>query len=299
MADQSEPSSETEAARSLLSAVAVRERSHGLLEHGLAGRLNHFAVDLDRLDGAADEVVKTISANYPDLDIPFHARWRHFSAGGLDRWASVVPMVFQVRSDNPLVGLEGRAALLNRLGQVVAQNDDVFGREDSPRPGGLFDLLAGEDEAAIVPAPAILEAVLLHLGAIWPGRIALGGIDLGDTWRHPLAEAPDASKGLVPFHKLSQWLSSSLIEPLKWTGLAVSEVGGLTGLPEYRNGGLFLNTGVVTLKDPAEAEVARRSCVRSSACLRTRCPSPRCWKAAPGPRAAASRAKSAPTVRRR
>jgi hypothetical protein len=83
-------------------------------------------------------------------------------------------MVFQVRSDNPLVGLEGRAALLNRLGQVVAQNDDVFGREDSPRPGGLFDLLAGEDEAAIVPAPAILEAVLLHLGAIWPGWIALG-----------------------------------------------------------------------------------------------------------------------------
>src|SRR5215207_9924012 len=92
MTDQSEPSSGTEAGRSLLSAVAVRERSHGLLQHGLAGRLNHFAVALERLDGAADEVVKTIRANYPDLNIPFHARWRHFSAGGLDRWASVAPI---------------------------------------------------------------------------------------------------------------------------------------------------------------------------------------------------------------
>jgi hypothetical protein len=132
----------------------------------------------------------------------------------------------------------------------------VFGRADSPRPGGLFDVLAGEDGAAIVPAPAILEAILLHLGAIWPGRIALGGIDLGDTWRHPLTQAPDATNGLVPFHKLSQWLSYSLIEPLEWAGLAVSDVGGLTGLPEYRNGGLFLDAGVIALKDPADAEAA-------------------------------------------
>jgi hypothetical protein len=334
--------SDREAARRLLSAAAVRERCHALFEHALAGRLDHFTVAPDRLDRAADEVVATIRASYPELDIPFHARWRHFSAGGLDRWASVVPMApwtevaemaraafdlaivsvlldagagpdwryeegrtgevfarseglavasfemfisgaFSMRPDdpfrvdaealialspeelasglqagpgNPLVGVEGRAALLNRLGRTIADDPDIFAREDSARPGGLFDALADEAQDGVVAAPRILEAVLFHLGPIWPGRIALAGLDLGDTWRHPLARSADATDGLVPFHKLSQWLSYSLIEPLEWAGLAVGEVGGLTGLPEYRNGGLFLDAGVLALKHPAEAGAA-------------------------------------------
>jgi Protein of unknown function (DUF1688) len=158
---------------------------------------------------------------------------------------------FQVRIDNPLVGLEGRAALLNRLGQVVAGHRDVFGHADDPRPGGLFDVLAEGEDA--IPAPRILEILLRNLGPIWPGRIRLGGLDLGDTWRHSLAKAGDATDGLVPFHKLSQWLAYSLIEPLQWAGLTVTDIDGLTGLPEYRNGGLFLDAGVLRLKNPAEA----------------------------------------------
>jgi Protein of unknown function (DUF1688) len=327
-------------ARRLLSAAAVRERSHQLVGHGLAGRLDHFEIDLDRLDACADEVVATIHANYPDLDIPFHARWRHFSAGGIDRWGAVSDSVpwpdaaamaraacdlaivsvlldagagpawryeegrtgetyarseglavasfdmfiggvfssrpddpfradadalvrldadelargFQVRIDNPLVGLEGRAALLNRLGAVVADNPEVFGNE--PRPGRLFDILAAGAEGGRIPAPRILEALLFHLGPIWPGRIRLGDLDLGDTWRHPLASANDMTDGLVPFHKLSQWLAYSLIEPLQWAGFAVTDIDGLTGLPEYRNGGLFIDTGVLRLKNAADADAA-------------------------------------------
>jgi hypothetical protein len=61
-----------------------------MLEHGLAGRLQHFTVDLARLDACADEVVATIRQAYPDLDIPFHARWRHFAAGGIGRWGAVM-----------------------------------------------------------------------------------------------------------------------------------------------------------------------------------------------------------------
>ena len=53
---------------------------------------------------------------------------------------------FQVSPDNPLVGLEGRAALLNRLGRVVATNPDIFGQHDDPRPGGLFDVIAATAE---------------------------------------------------------------------------------------------------------------------------------------------------------
>ncbi|EIM25812.1 URC4/urg3 family protein [Microvirga lotononidis] len=339
MTDQPDLSPEAQAARSLLSAAAVRERSHQLLRVGLEGRLRHFTVDPARLEACADEVVKTIREAYPSLDIPFHARWRHFSAGGHDRWDAVMHGApwetaadmaraafdlaivsvlldagagaqwryeegrtgeiytrseglavasfdmfvsgafsskpedpfrvdadvlmtltpedlaegFQVSDDNPLVGLEGRAALLNRLGRVVATNPDIFGQIDDPRPGGLVDVIAGTAEDDSIRATAILEALLTHLGPIWPGRITLGGVDLGDTWRHPLIEAPDATKGLIPFHKLSQWLSYSLIEPLEWAGFTVVDIDGLTGLPEYRNGGLFLDTGVITLKDPADA----------------------------------------------
>jgi hypothetical protein len=160
---------------------------------------------------------------------------------------------FQVGPNNPLVGVEGRTALLNRLGQLIAGAEDVFGRHDDPRPGGLFDVIAATAEETTIRATAILDALLQNLGPIWPGRITLGGVDLGDTWRHPLIEAADATKGLVPFHKLSQWLAYSLIEPLEWAGYDVVEIDGLTGLPEYRNGGLFLDSGVLRLKDPAEA----------------------------------------------
>jgi hypothetical protein len=114
-------------------------------------------------------------------------------------------------------------------------------------------VIAATAEGETIKATSVLEALLNHLGAIWPGRTKLGGVDLGDTWQHPLVDAPDATKGLVPFHKLSQWLSYSLIEPLEWAGYKVVDVDGLTGLPEYRNGGLFLDAGVLSLKDPADA----------------------------------------------
>ena len=64
----------------------------------------------------------------------------------------------------------------------------------------------------------------------------------------------DATSRLVPLHKLSQWLAYSLIEPLQAAGIEVTDIDGLTGLAEYRNGGLFIDTGVLTLRDPREAE---------------------------------------------
>jgi hypothetical protein len=58
----------------------------------------------------------------------------------------------------------------------------------------------------------------------------------------------------MPLHKLSQWLSYSLIEPIERAGLRVTDIDGLTGLAEYRNGGLFVDTGVLVLRDPADAQ---------------------------------------------
>jgi hypothetical protein len=163
---------------------------------------------------------------------------------------------FQVTDDNPLVGLEGRAALLRALGKVVADNNRVFAHSDSPRPGGLFDHFAGLADDEAIAAPEILSELLHELGPIWPSRISLGGIPLGDCWRHPSMTMPEATSELVPLHKLSQWLAYSLIEPLQQAGFAVTDIDGLTGLAEYRNGGLFVDMGVLTLRDKGQFAVA-------------------------------------------
>ncbi len=311
------------AARSLLSASAVRERAREVLVAALADDVAEWRVDLSRLAAAADLTAEVVRDAYPNLEVPFHARWRHFAVQGRDLWAerpkpwrdpkeqaraefdlaitsvlldagagarwryrdvatgaelarseglgiaslrlfesgamSADPsdplraddlgrmsadglaLGFQVTADNPLVGLDGRAALLRRLGEAVG------------RPGDLFDAMAARAEGGRLPAPVILEVLLQALGPIWPGRLSLGGVPLGDCWRHAAIKRNDATNGFMPIHKLSQWLAYSLIEPLQRAGVEVFDIDGLTGLAEYRNGGLFMDLGVLALRDPEDA----------------------------------------------
>src|ERR1043166_2961749 len=77
---------EEAAARSLLSAAAVRRRAHEMLAAGLDGKLDHVTVDVDSLETTAQFVAELIRVTYPDLNVPFHARWRHFAVGGRDLW---------------------------------------------------------------------------------------------------------------------------------------------------------------------------------------------------------------------
>jgi hypothetical protein len=333
-------SSETEQAKGLLTPAAVRERAHEMLEIGVAGGLDHWRVDLDRLPETARYVAAVIRDQYPTLAVPFHARWRHFAVDGVDLWGpvadsrawpdaatrartefdlAIVSVLldagsgpgwsyedactgrtltrseglaiaslrmfeagafsstpndpwrvdaealanlttdalaegFQVSDANPLTGLEGRAALLRRLGEQCLKRPDLFARADAARPGGLADVLIGQATDGALPAPAILELLLEAFGPVWQDRLSLGGVDLGDCWKHPAMKRDDATDGLVPIHKLSQWLSYSLVEPLQTSGLKVVDLDGLTGLAEYRNGGLFTDLGVLTLKDPADAD---------------------------------------------
>jgi hypothetical protein len=311
------------AARSLLSASAVRERAHEMLAAALAGEVTEWRVDLPKLEAAADLTAQVVREAYPDLDVPFHARWRHFAIAGRDLWserekpwsdpkdqaraafdlaitsvlldagagpdwryrdaatgavlgrseglgvasyrmfesgalssdpadplradglakvdAATLARAFQVTADNPLVGLDGRATLLRKLGDAVG------------RPGALFDIMAARTVDGKLPAPVILGVLLETLGPIWPARLSLGGVPLGDCWRHPAIKRDDLTDGYMPIHKLSQWLAYSLIEPLETAGIAVADIDGLTGLAEYRNGGLFVDTGVLRLADPADA----------------------------------------------
>jgi hypothetical protein len=327
-------------ALSLLTAAAVRSRAQMMLDVGLGEGLAHFRIDLNRMEAAADAVLATIQKSYPSLEIPFHARWRHFAVDGVDRWGlqatplswpdraararsefdlAIVSVLldagagsawryrdalsgreigrseglalaslemfangafsdrtddplrvdadvisgldeaalakgFQANAANPLLGLDGRADLLRRLGRLVAERKDTFGRADTPRPGGLFDHLLAQAKDDTIEAPKILSEVLLQLGPIWPSRLELAGIPLGDCWKHPAIKTDDATTGLMPLHKLSQWLSYSLIEPLQRAGLRVIDIDGLTGLAEYRNGGLFVDLGVLALRNSADAD---------------------------------------------
>jgi hypothetical protein len=159
----------------------------------------------------------------------------------------------QAGPDNPLLGIEGRVDLLRRLGGAVSGAPSIFARQDNPRPGGLFDHLASLAPSGQIAAATVLTEVLRHLGSIWPGRTALSGVPLGDCWRHPAVKTGDATDQLTPLHKLSQWLTYSLIEPMERAGIAVTEIEGLTGLAEYRNGGLFIDTGTLALRDQADA----------------------------------------------
>ena len=162
--------------------------------------------------------------------------------------AASLSRAFQVDTDNPLVGVEGRVHLLRALGDTISKRSDIFGTEQ--RVGNLVDYLQAQAQGATLPAERILAALLDGLGSIWPGRITLQGQPLGDVWRHPEAGGAGSTAGLLPLHKLSQWLSYSLLYPLEVAGLKVNELDGLTGLAEYRNGGLFVDTDVLVARDP-------------------------------------------------
>lgn len=170
--------------------------------------------------------------------------------------ADRVAQAMQVRPDNPLVGVEGRTELLRRLGKVIADHPKTYSRNGSVRPGNLIATLGARAGDGPLQAREILIALLDTLTGIWPARVQLDGTPLGDVGHHPALARDDATAGLVPFHKLSQWLSYSLIEPLQWAGIEVIELDGLTGLAEYRNGGLFVDSGVIELRDPSLADDA-------------------------------------------
>lgn len=157
---------------------------------------------------------------------------------------------FQVSAENPLAGAAGRSALLRSLGQVVARSPSYFGSEGA-RLGNLALFLKRRATDGRLAASDVLGSVLDALGPIWPGREQCGGKNLGDVFRH-------SRFGLVPLHKLSQWLSYSLIEALELEGVRIDALDELTGLAEYRNGGLFVDAGVLKLKDAAEASRVQR-----------------------------------------
>ena len=286
----------------------------------------HFSVDEGQLDATAQYVISVIRENYPNLDVPYHSRWRHFEVGncaqlkkfkqyvlnldqvecsrlGLDliipsvlvdagagaQWVysssnsvtvgrseglalasldmflangfsdssevkttagglagittNVFKEHFKIDEKNMMRGVEGRVALLSSLGIAIENNPKVFPNQ---RLGDLIDYLIGQ-YGKTVDAVDVLALIIDNFGGIWPGRLECFGINLGDTWVYP--PLGSGINSYVPIHKLSQWLTYSVIETLEMGGFEITGIEKLTGLAEYRNGGLFVDAGVLKLRD--------------------------------------------------
>lgn len=156
----------------------------------------------------------------------------------------------QVSLSNPLVGLAGRARLLQSLGEALESHPEFFGVE-VPRPGHMVDYLLERAQGGEVSLQHLWRACSEGLYSIWP--LQPNGVLRGDVWTHSkLKVAGEPGSDLVPFHKLTQWLVYSVADALNFAlDLKVTHVEALTCLAEYRNGGLLLDTGVITLKDPS------------------------------------------------
>ena len=294
------------------------------------GQSKWFRYSPENMERCVALVAAECRKNYPDLNIPFHSRWRHFEIRGIDLWKhyteeklrdlddetqtrtaidlvflsvlldagagsqwrftdpvshtklsrseglaadtidlffnhlgqdvgsdgivvdaeaissindEVLESAFQHRAGNELLGIEGRKKLLQKLASRLR----ALETRGIGRPGDIVDLIT-ERYGREISAGQVLELVLECFNPMWPSGVVKDGVALGDCGYHTYFKDTDAG-GLVPFHKLSQWLSYSLIEPLQWSGFKVSDMDQLTGLPEYRNGGLFLDTGVLVVTE--------------------------------------------------
>ncbi|MDJ1176402.1 URC4/urg3 family protein [Roseofilum capinflatum] len=372
--------------RQLRTPQTIRDRALILFNLAQSNQLSGFHCHLSKLPDVADYVIEVIRSEYPDLNVPFHSRWRHFEVGGTSRlqqfqasladysaleqakskldlaiisvlldagaganWHYQEPhtnsiysrseglalasfhsfcqglfssnpehpyqvdslalqnltqpaleTAFQVTAQNPLIGISGRLQLLKKLGQVLSNSPQFF-PGSPPRPSDLIHHWLGQTEVdppksrlrlrsgqalergTFTTAPlfkrgwgdqnvanksakfshqlstvTIFQTILESLGEIWPGRLTLDGINLGDVWQYSALPNTGIGSQFIPFHKLSQWLTYSLLEPLQDLGLTITDLNQLTGLPEYRNGGLFLDLGVLELKDHAQLEISHK-----------------------------------------
>ncbi|CAH13347.1 hypothetical protein lpp2195 [Legionella pneumophila str. Paris] len=311
----------------------IRTQSHRILNLAKQNRLEHFSLSPERMTTTASYIVDIITSRYPELDIPYHSRWRHFEMDGLPRihnlrkqlepispseWGKILYELviisvfldagagplwrykealtkkeysrseglalaslylyesgafsadptnpfrvdaerlldfkeaelikgFQVSSTNLLEGIPGRVSLLNRLGEIIHRKEHCFNRRR--RLGEFYTYVESLQDNKILPTTKLFEAVLEAFNDIWPIRLIYHGVSLGDVWIHSALKTNEAGSEYIPFHKLSQWLTYSLVEPLEQTGIDVTDLDVLTGLPEYRNGGLLIDTELLKVRN--------------------------------------------------
>jgi hypothetical protein len=161
---------------------------------------------------------------------------------------------FQVTENNKMEGLEGRCEMMKRMGQALIDHPEFFGKEVC-RPGNVVDYVLANCKQNRCSIRVLWRALIEGLESIWPENHA--GVRRGDVWVYTsLRKVGEPASDHVPFHKLTQWLTYSLLEPFEEIGVHFDDMQLLTGLAEYRNGGLFIDMGVLTPRNPHAKELA-------------------------------------------
>ena len=309
---------------------AIRVQCQRIYELSKEKKSAHFTVDQTKMEGLADFVIDVTKKNYPDLNVPYHARWRHFDEADLTQMVTAWPCdelekvrrqidlvtvsvlmdagagnswhyrtrkdkiterseglglasqemfedglfssdpycvphrvnaqgllnltekqlghALQVSEHNPLVGVTGRHGLLQRLASALKSFPEFFGAEVC-RPGNIVDYLLANSTDKKCSLKVLWKAVINGFESIWPKNIA--GVRRGDVWVYSsLKITGQPGSDMIPFHKLSQWLTYSMLEPLENMGFIFSDKELMTGLAEYRNGGMFVDADVIVPNNP-------------------------------------------------
>lgn len=317
----------------LLDPRLIRERA-GMIFSSCEKGATHFSYHPEKLSDCAAFVAETIKELYPNLEVPFHSRFRHFEAGNPNRvrellktwhhlseeeqlvrlWDLCIVSVyldagagekwsykdkdskhytrseglgvatfnmfveglfsrdpqkdpcrvdaeklekldlksfelaFQSTSENPLLGVESRFQLIKNLAVCMSKRSQFFTFNKELRPGNILRYSIQNQNKNNYSASKLLSDILIGFQDLWPKRLNCDEINFGDCWHYsPFGEL--SFNSLMPFHKLSQWLCYSLLDPLQNAGYTLVNLSRLTGLPEYRNGGLLLDEGVIQLRD--------------------------------------------------
>lgn len=237
------PQNATEACRRKIDLVTVSV----LLDAGAGGEWSyhsHTAGSLCRSEGLAQASLDMFKdgAFSSDVAVPHRVNSHGLEALTLAQ----LSRGFQVSEQNALAGPEGRHGLLKALASALRASPKYFG-EEVQRPGNLVDFVLTRVKDGRVSINVLWEAVIVGLEPIWPSK----GSQRGDVWVYTdLKKIGINCSDFVPFHKLSQWLTYSMLEPFQELGVEFDDLHLLTGLAEYRNGGLFVDTGVLVPKDP-------------------------------------------------
>ncbi|XP_049848236.1 uncharacterized protein LOC126313327 [Schistocerca gregaria] len=157
---------------------------------------------------------------------------------------------------NPLASIDARYKVLQKFAESLALNPHVFGYEVI-RPGNLVDWALRETRHDHSSQPlsmyTLFGTLVRTFSSVWPTNTPK--IKQGDVWQYQLLKVPGVpGSDLVPFHKITQWVCYSLYEPLTSLGISISDLDALTALAEYRNGGLFFDSGVLSLKNPSDSD---------------------------------------------
>ena len=193
---------------------------------------------------------------------------------------AAVRAMLQGTPQNPVQGLEGRATVLSRLGQLLQALPGAGGA--GARPCDLVQTLtAASIIDTEVQTARLLSELLRKLAPLWPAA-PVQGLPGGDIWLHRWAgEAVGAGSpadaaghgsnssssssltpsssaapkdlgtgGWVPLHAMGQSLLAALALPLQHSGHTLAGLQELTAIADQPTSALLLAAGVVVPRQP-------------------------------------------------